>query len=473
MQHVQKDQGKVLFIASFTEFGERYSYYVIQALLIFFLVDRFHIAQATSASMVGTALSMIYISAIVGGFISDKLIGYYPAAFLGSILMIIGSYILSISSSENILCIGLTFISMSTGLIKSNISSFIGKFYNKSGLSNSHRDFGFNIFYVGINLGSFFALLFASYLKDKYGFAAPFYSSMAITIIMFLNLSAGFFILRNYIDDNKVSIKNMLLTFLIVIFYSGLIFIILKKPAIAQISIYIASILCLIILFKSAQIGNRSNTLTALIFFCLSIIYWALFFQFFISILLFVDKTVEHNFLGLSVGSSQFLAVESIGVILFGGLMGKLWLYFGKKGKAISDIDKFNFGFIILTLYFIILYIATQIGNNDSKVSAFFMVIGFMLLSLSELSLSAIGLSLMTKIAPTGFVSLYMGIWLVTLGIGGKIAGFLSRSIIITDNIATSKISMASGLREFILLSVVGIIICLIARKKIIKQINY
>lgn len=473
MEVTRKDEGKVLFISSFTEFGERYSYSVIQALLIFFLIDKFHIAQSISSTIVGTALSMVYISAIIGGYISDKLIGYYLAAFLGSILMIIGSYILSISATTNLLYLGLTLISISSGLIKSNISSFIGRFYDRSGLSSSHRDFGFSVFYVGINLGNGFALFFATYLKDKFGFAAPFYSSIIVTLVIFSNLLLGFWILRDHIDKEKLNKKNLSLTLLIIAIYSIVVFIILKNPLIANASIFIASALCIFILIKSAKNHHWNNVLNALLFFILSIIYWALYFQVFISILLFLDKTVEHNFFGLTIESSQFLSIESAGVILLGGIMGKIWLYFGKKGMPISDIDKFGLGFILMAAFIGILYLATIITSPDQKVAILPVTLSFIILAISELSLSAIGLSLMTKVAPKGFVSLYMGIWLVTLGIGGKIAGLISTSINITNNIYTSKLNMLHGFKLFIIISIIGFIICLIFRKKIIKQTNY
>ncbi len=146
MQEVQKDQSKVLLITCFTEFGERYSYYIIQSLLIFFLIEKFHISQASSATLVGTVLGLVYISAIVGGYVADKLIGYYRAAFIGSLLSLVGLIILSISNNQDMLFLGLTFISISTGLIKSNISSFLGSFYDKAKVSQSHRDFGFSIY---------------------------------------------------------------------------------------------------------------------------------------------------------------------------------------------------------------------------------------------------------------------------------------------------------------------------------------
>lgn len=469
MENIQKDQNKILFFTSFTEFGERYSYYVIQALLIFFLLDKFHIDQAKSSSLVGTALGMIYISAIVGGYIADKLIGHYRAAFIGSILMVMGSFILTLSNTQNLLFIGLAFISISTGLIKSNMSSFLGDFYDKSKLSNSHRDFGFNIFYVGINFGSLFALFFASLLKDHFGFKAPFYSSVFITILMFLTLSVGFLKLKKYISHENKTKNAYLKTLLVILAYSFLVFITLKNPQIANATIFIAVLLCAFILIKSSQKKYWKNVGIATTFFILSILYWSIYFQQYISFLVFLDKSVSHNFLGLNVGSSQFLAIESLSVVIMGSVMGKIWLYFGKIGKPIQDIDKFNLGFIIIGIMFAVLYAGTLLGNPSSKFPPIIIALSLMILSISELSLSAIGLSMITKNAPKGYVSLYMGIWLVTLGIGGKLAGFFSSSISITDDVATSKINMGHGFLLFLGLAILGSILCLIARNKIIK----
>ena len=96
-----KGRKRVLAVASLTEFGERYSYYVIQSLLIFFLIYKFNIEQSLSASLVGTVLSMVYISALVGGYIADKLISYYRAAMLGVVFMIVGSATLALANTEN------------------------------------------------------------------------------------------------------------------------------------------------------------------------------------------------------------------------------------------------------------------------------------------------------------------------------------------------------------------------------------
>lgn len=463
--HASHDQYKVLCIGSLTEFGERYSYYVIQALLIFFLIERFNIAQSQSATLVGTVLSMVYISALIGGYVADKLINYYRAAFLGSLFMIAGSGILALSSSKNELYLGLALISVSTGLIKSNISSFIGRFYDKSALSDGNRDFGFNVFYVGINLGSFFALFMASSLKESYGFSAPFYSSLIVACLISLNLIIGFFVVRRYIADVTIDLMKTVKAMLVLGGYIICVFVVLKNPILADFSILIAAFVCIGILLLSARKKYWRNVIKALVFFLLSVLYWALYFQLFISLLLFISLAVDHKVLFFRLSSSQFLGVESLGVLIFGFFMGRLWMRLESKGKAVADIDKFRLAFVLIAVMFLLYWAGSYFSAGEAKVSAWVIISGLIVLSISELSLSAIGLSLVTKIAPPNFVSLYMGIWLVTLGIGGKLAGFMSSFIALPNDIAVAKQNMAVGLLSFMFIAIGGIVICVLVRR--------
>ena len=365
----------------------------------------------------------------------------------------------------------MAFISISTGLIKSNIASFIGRFYDQTKASEGHRDFGFNIFYVGINLGSFFALFLASCLSDKYGLSAPFYSSLIVSFLVFINLIAGVFLLKKHIKEIKLNAMILIKTAAILCVYFIAVFIFLKNPIIANLSIVAAGLLCLWILVASAQKKYWKQVIVSLVFFLLSILYWALYFQIFISILLFISHGVSSNFLGFHLGDTQFLSFESAGVLIFGFIMGKIWLSLDKKGKAVHDIDKFNLGFILMIVCFAIIWLGIQASAVGIQMSAWFLVIAFLILAISELCLSAIGLSLITKLAPKGYVSLYMGVWLVTLGIGGKLAGFIAQWAPIANDVEVAKESMSDGLVIFMILSLIGVVACIVVRRKVQKAL--
>ncbi len=470
MQQILKEQRRVLTVASLTEFAERYSYYMIQSLLIFVLIKRFGLSESMSDSLVGTVLSMVYISAVLGGYVAEKLIGYYRSGLLGSIFMVFGTLILAMSDSKDIMFLGLSFVSVSTGLIKSNMTSFIGRFYDKSKLSDGYRDFGFNIFYVGINLGGFSALILSSYLRDHYGYSAPFYSCLAVSLFMLFSMSVGFFFIRKYVIDVKLTTKIVIKTALIIFTYILILFVVLKNPVIANISTLVAFLFGVSILYISLKHTTLRRVVVASIYFVLSIIYWSLYFQIFISLLLFVGYAVQHDFLSMTLEPSQFLGVVSLGVLFFGFFMGKFWLFLSNRGMAAEDIDKFGLGFILLILSFGILYLSIYLSPANTQVYAFGFIIGYLILALSDLSLSAIGLSLMTKIAPEGFVSLYMSVWLVTLGIGGKIGGMMSTYIYLPkDDLPLMKADMDHGLIMFLIVALVSVFLCAIFRRFIIK----
>ncbi|MBK2256482.1 peptide MFS transporter [Francisella philomiragia] len=463
-----REEKKVLAITSLAEFAERYGYYIIQSLLIFYLIDKFQISQDLSASLVGTTLSMVYISAILGGFIAERYLGYYRAGLLGSLFMLSGFFILAYSTSQSMLYLGLSFISVSTGLIKSNMSAFIGRFYDKSSLNDSKRDFGFNIFYMGINLGSFGALFIASWLKDNYGYGAPFYSSMAVSAFMLCLLLVGFKFLSKHIIEFKLTLSVTLKVTLLLIVYIIVLFYIFEQPIIANLSIFVAVIASKVILGISMKKSSFKKVFVAGIFFLLSIIYWGLYFQIFISVLLFTQYSVDNSLLN----PSQFLSVESLSVLFFAGILGKFWIYLDKKRMKVEDIDKFNIAFVLLTITFLVILVSILISPEHTKVSAYGIIFAYIILGVSELSLSAIGLSMITKIAPKGFVALYMGIWLLTLGVGGKLGGFLASFFYISDSdLGLSKANMSDGLDTFIVIVILTSIIILLLRRFVNKNV--
>ena len=124
------EQRKILGFSSLVEMGERYVFYMIQTLLVFYLIHQLHLSHAESAKLAGTVFGLVYISALIGGCIADRLLGFYVAIFVGSVIMIFGAWLMTGVHSKDTLFFGLAFISISSGLIKSNISSLIGNFLN-------------------------------------------------------------------------------------------------------------------------------------------------------------------------------------------------------------------------------------------------------------------------------------------------------------------------------------------------------
>ena len=315
---------------------------------------------------------------------------------------------------------------------------------------------------MGINLGSFGALFIASWLKDNYGFGAPFYSSMVVSVSMLCLLLIGFKFLGKHIIDFKLSLSIVIKVTILLTVYIMILFYIFEQPMIANFSIVIALAGSLVILILSIKKSSVKKVIVAGIFFSLSIIYWGLYFQMFISLLLFTQYSVDNSLLN----PSQFLSVESLSVLFFASILGKFWIYLDKKGRRIEDVDKFNIAFVLMIVTFLIIVVSILASSQGAKVAAYGIIFGYIVLGISELSLSAIGLSMITKIAPKGFVALYMGIWLVTLGVGGKLGGFIASFFYISENnLSLAKANMCDGLDTFIVLAVLTSLTIVLLRK--------
>ncbi len=465
MPSTTQDEKRVLLICSLTEFGERYAYYFLQSLLILFLVVHFSLPEKQSASLVGTVLAMVYISAIVGGIIADHWLGHYYAAFCGALLMLTGSSCIALTSSLLGLSVGLAFIAMSTGLIKVNMSSLIGHFYDKAGLPESRRDFGFSLFYVGINLGSFFSLLIASFLADRFGYNTAFLSSVCVNGFMLCVLISGLFLIKDFSREVQLTKLNCMKSFITMMLYMGVVLAVLQFPLLADFSTLAAALLCLGILVSAAKGHHTKGPIfAAAMFLMLSIIYWSLYFQQFISIELFVKKGVNHELLGFTLSTTQFLAFNSIAILTLGYVFGKLWMWLDHKGWYLHDIDKFLLAFLLIAANFFFFYLTIVSTEEGQQVNALWAALFFFLLAPSELCLSAIGLSAITKIAPEGKVALFMSMWLVTLGIGGKLAGILSTYLPMGNTLAEHKSVMTNGLLIFIAIALVTVCVAFIMR---------
>lgn len=468
----KQEEKKVLTICSLVEMGERYVFYTIQSLLVLYLIDELHLPHMTSAKLAGTVFGMVYISALMGGYIAERLLNYYFTIFLGSALLIFGCLLMTAVHTENSLFIGLALISISSGLIKSNVSAFIGKFYDRTNMMESERDFGFNIFYMGINTGILLSTFFAMYFRNKFGFGPTFYISAGMAVFVTAVVIVGFYWLQSIQSNANITLQRFFCAASLILVYVGVVIYILKHPEIANIVFILAALVCVSVMWFSAQEKQWSRVIASLIFFTLSVLYWSLYMQLFISLLLFIHYCVHHTFLGLHINTSQFISVESIFVIIMGVIIGKIWIYFENKNKPVHDIDKFSLSFVLIGLLFLSTYLAIIFTHPQDKIPAFPVIIGVFFMAVSELSLSAIGLSMVTKIAPKGYVSLYMGIWLVTLGLGSKLAGQLSSYINITAQVAQSKLIMSHGLVWYMAICLAALILGIgIRRFAIVHQL--
>lgn len=163
---------KGLFTLFFTEFWERFSYYGMRAILLYYMYYSISkgglgMDHATAASIMAIYGSLVYMSGIIGGWIADRLLGSSRTIFWGGVLIMIGHLILALPGTVNTLFISMVFLVLGTGLLKPNVSSIVGDLYSET---DTRRDSGFSIFYMGINLGALLSPFVIGTLGQKYNF---------------------------------------------------------------------------------------------------------------------------------------------------------------------------------------------------------------------------------------------------------------------------------------------------------------
>src|SRR3954453_2809825 len=152
---------KGLFTLFFTEFWERFSYYGMRAILVFYIYYEVSegglgLPESTALSIMSIYGSLVYMSGIIGGWLADRIFGTQKAIFYGGILIMLGHIALAIPGNVSLFFISMVLIILGTGLLKPNVSSVVGDIYSEE---DQRRDSGFSIFYMGINLGGFLAPL--------------------------------------------------------------------------------------------------------------------------------------------------------------------------------------------------------------------------------------------------------------------------------------------------------------------------
>jgi proton-dependent oligopeptide transporter, POT family len=471
-------RGYVLVVFSSTEMWERYGFYVIQSLLVLYLEFHFGIHDSRTFLLVGSFTALTYISPIAGGWLADSYLGQKKAVLLGAAILAISYLIMAFTNSINALTLALSCIAVGTGLLKPNISSLLGHQYK---CGDNKRDSAFTIFYMGITSGIILGTLIPIQLESSFGWRICFASAFIGLIIAFLFFLFGTKLLniQDYAKIEKKRIIVNLVTVIGVIVLCFLYYIILSTPQIENIFFTIIVLITIIYVCKIAffeEKGKQRKKTIALLLLCIiSAIWWAFYFQMFLSLTLFITRTVRPEILGIPFPAPYYVTVESVGMIFIGIFLVKIWKLIPEKNIAFNTGIKFSFAMLLMLIAYFIIFISTRNHESMLLISPWPIIFAYLVISLAELSLSPIGLSVVTKLARPEVVSTMMGVFFVSLGIGGFLSGKLASLTSINSNIHNiSKIKYAyyHGFEILTIIAAVSLIISLFISFYIKKLTN-
>ncbi|MGO3857837.1 peptide MFS transporter [Neisseriaceae bacterium CLB008] len=441
----------------FTEMWERFSYYGIRPLLILFMAATLYdgglgFSKEVSSQIVGIFGGAIYLSAVPGGWLADNWLGQKKAVWYGSVIVALGHLAIALAYFFNAAAffVGLALIVVGSGLFKTCISVLVGGLYQEG---DGRRDGGFSIFYMGINLGSLLAPFATGLLTQKYGWHLGFGIGgigMLIALIIFRFSAIGN--LREFADAKNIKAdweapvrprKNVgrwvfgiciAAIVLIVLMVQGVI--VLNPGAIATSMTYIiCSFVGMYFIYLFAFCGlnklERAKLIVCLILLIAAAFFWSAFEQQPTSFNLFaLDYTDRHVF-GWEIPTVWFQSANPLFILLFAPFFGFLWPYLAKRNIEPSSLFKFAMGLLFACAGFGIMVFAAKsvLSGNGSLVSPLWLIVSYLFLTLGELCLSPVGLSTMTKLAPTMMRGQIMGLWYTASALGNLFAGLVGGNV--------------------------------------------
>lgn len=431
----------------FTEMWERLSYYGMRALLVLFMTDQIinggmALDDRSATAIYGIYTAAVYLVALPGGWLADRLLGAQRAVFVGGCIIMTGHFVLAIPSTYAFF-IGLLLVVIGTGLLKPNVSAVVGELYGKGDV---RRDAGFSIYYMGINIGAFLGPLVCGTLGQSerfgwhWGFAAA-GVGMLFGLIQFsltrhhlgvagLHPSSS----GNAEIDGRNRRKNWLVT------WAGATMILLvtvlglsgalqfdpvevsrqtTKVIVAISVVFFGSVL----FFGGLTTDEKKRTVALIILLMAAAMFWSGFEQAGSSLNIFADRFTQLEFGWINIPSTWLQSVNALFIIAFAPVFAWFWLWLAKRNMNPSTPAKFGFGLLGLAAGFLVMVGAAAVIANGDKAMPTWLIMTYLFHTWGELALSPVGLSVTTKLAPRRFVGQMMGMWFMASALGNLIAG--------------------------------------------------
>ena len=433
-----------LFVLFFAEMWERFSYYGMRALLIFYLTQHWMFSDGDASLVYGAYTSLVYIVPVLGGYLADRWLGQRKAVAFGALLLTFGHFLMAFEGSGgqadpaiNIFWLALSFIIVGSGFLKANISVLVGQLYPRTDL---RRDGAYTIFYIGINLGATLGVLVAGYLGQTFGWSWGFGAAgvgMLLGLAVFVRGRPALEGHGEAPDPERLArpvagIRFEWTLYLASFASVALVWLVIRHQDLVGSLMLVcgAVLLGYILLTALTRLDReaRDRILAILFLLLLQPLFWGLFEQAGASLNLFTDRYVDRAMFGIDVPASIFQSINSIFIILLGPLFAGLWVLLGRRGLEPSTPAKFGLGLLQVGMGFLVLVWGAQAAGvaNPTPVILIFLI--YLLHTTGELCLSPVGLSAMNRLAPVQMASLIMGAWFFATAGGQFIAGKISQA---------------------------------------------
>ncbi len=365
----------------FTEMWERFSFYFMLSILTLYMNESLHFNTNTIGQIYGGYVGLVYFTPLLGGLLADRWLGFRKAIFIGGVVMGIGHLLLAFPPLPTFFA-GLGCLIIGNGLFKPNISTILGNLYRNM---PEKRDDAYNIFYMGINIGAFMSPLVAAYLRNKFGWH---YAFGAAGLGMVVSLTI-FTLFRKYVAAGEITTSMS------------------KADSTIQD----------VVLTKKQE---RDRVFALLMVFAVVIVFWMAFKQQGFTLTFWARDCTRTN-----LSPELFQSVNPAYILIFTPLLVTFWNVLRRRGKEPSTASKIALGMLLTGGAYAIISLAGRLGGDFGRVNVSWLLGTYAVITLAELCLSPMGLSLVSKLAPPRMRGSLMGGWFCATAVGGYLSGLL------------------------------------------------
>ncbi|RJY01831.1 MFS transporter [Parashewanella spongiae] len=442
------------------EVWERFGFYGMQALIIYYMVQRLGFEDSKANLVWGAAAALIYVSPIVGGWIGDQILGTKRTMVLGAVIMSLGYALMTIPTVNTwFLYVSLGVVVVGNGLFKPNAGNLVRKIFKGD---DERLDSAFTIYYMAVNIGSTVSILLTPIIKSKltavYGVDIGWHGAFSVSCVGLIIGLAHYFAMKQTLvyygsdaDDKPLNIKKLVFVIIgsvLAVLASALI---LEYQALARAFVYIAVLITTIIfvyLIAKSEIKERSGLIVVFILTIQTVFFFVFYQQMSTSLALFALRNVDWNFnvFGFHMWTwqpAQFFALNPLWIMILSPFLAWLYNWTNKNNINFSVATKFFLGFVVVALGFFIFSFSGEFAV-DGKTSSWVMIWGYGAYSLGELLVSGLGLAMIARFVPERMGGFMMGAYFVASGssqyLGGVVANFASIPKNVTDPLQTLPI---------------------------------
>lgn len=460
---------KGFFVLFFSEMFERFGFYTLIFLLVLYLTNRVGMPDAKTTLLYGAFTSFVYLATVAGGFVADRILGFRRAIILGGLFSSAGYLLLTTQSA---LYFGLAALVVGNGLFKVNITSLLGSLHDDN---SAQRESSFTLYYMGINIGSFAASLVSGFVATTYGYEYAFLmaaAGMVVSLAVFIGGQRALsgrgsppekaLVLRR----GTHQVPGTVVLAIAMVAAAGAVTALLHNAGIAGTVIAILSALAVgyFVFELIRERPQRRNALLALLaLFAFSILFWCIYAQSAISVLLYTERSVDREILGRMIPATAFESLNPLFVIVLAPIFALLWTRLAQSRFNPSAPVKFAIGLLFLALAFFALKMGGASASQQSLAPPVWLVVFFLLMTCGEICVSPVGMSIVSRLAPPRLLGFTMGMWFLAEAVADYLSGLVAAISAVPKGATTmvTKQIYESSFSVYALMAFVGMLVLL------------